>query len=381
MAANRPNRGNLLAARLKERIKPVGPPQDDYWEEINRRIKEHKIIPILANSVRNDLIFNLETGDETGEESLPRPEAGAEKTIGETLAEIWAESLGYPLNDNSNLARVAMYNRVKSQDTEEAKIKYLAFVKEALLQLAGSDPQAADVVAELQSQVRELGFADLAQELGYPRFTKPEQDSLRLLARLPLSIYVTTSYYDFLERAIRLEGRKPVTQVCFWSRDTTNILPEHIPDPNFIPTPETPLVYHLFGLERYPRSLVLSEDDYLDFLVEVTGDNDARNPFIPLRLREALAESSLILLGYRLQDWDFRILFRGIINSRFSNLRPFGLIIQIKPEDTGIVNVQEVRRYLTEYFEPAQFKVEWNSADEFIRRMWEEWNQWRQCQE
>ena len=57
------------------------------------------------------------------------------------------------------------------------------------------------------------------------------------------------------------------------------------------------------------------------------------------------------------------------------------MIIQLKPEETGIVNVQEVRNYLTEYFEPSQFKVEWDSTETFIRKMWEEWNRWRQAQE
>jgi hypothetical protein len=52
---------------------------------------------------------------------------------------------------------------------------------------------------------------------------------------------------------------------------------------------------------------VLTEDDYLDFLVKVSWDNTV----IPPRIAEALTDSSLLLLGYHLQDWDFRVMFRG----------------------------------------------------------------------
>jgi hypothetical protein len=376
MTLNRPSRASLLAERLN-RFKPAVQAQEDYWSEISRRIEKQKVIPILANAVRNDLIFLPEDDGSQAAGSAPAGD-GPAATVDETLAETWAGSIGYPLEDASDLARVALYNRVKSQDTESAKIKYLTFLKNALLTIAKSDPRSAGVVEELEGQVQDLGFADLVQELGYPVFKDPlQQDSLRLLARLPLSIYVTTSYYDFLERAILKEGRTPITQVCFWSGDEAGLRPEHRLPPNFVPGPENPLVYHLFGLECYPQTLVLSEDDYLDFLVAMVQDTDAQNPLIPLYLREALAESSLVLLGYRLRDWDFKVLFRGIISAHSTALRPFGLIIQMKPEVGGIANLADIQNYLKEYFGPAKFMVEWDSADDFIHRIWEEWNLWR----
>ena len=50
-----------------------------------------------------------------------------------------------------------------------------------------------------------------------------------------------------------------------------------MPDPLYEPTPEAPLVFHLFGLERFPETLVLSIDDYLDVLVRVfLGEADAK---------------------------------------------------------------------------------------------------------
>jgi hypothetical protein len=243
------------------------------------------------------------------------------------------------------------------------------------------DKNVADLVAELKSQIVTRTFADVTCELDYPKFKDGQEDPLRILAKLPLHIYVTTSYYDFLERALQAEDKTPRTQVCFWAGEPRDVAPEHRADPNFVPTKDKPLVYHLHGFEKYPESIVLSEDDYLDFLVRISQDTDANAPIIPLYLREALTESSLILLGYRLQDWDFRVLFRGIINAKHSNLRRFSLAIQLDPaQQQSVENAAGAQKYLQEYFEPAKFRVEWGDTESFIKKLWQEWNKWRQSQ-
>ena len=43
-------------------------------------------------------------------------------------------------------------------------------------------------------------------------------------------------------------------------------------DPEYKPDKDNPLVYHLFGRLDIPESLVLTEDDYFDFLVGVTKE-------------------------------------------------------------------------------------------------------------
>jgi hypothetical protein len=194
---------------------------------------------------------------------------------------------------------------------------------------------------DLRSQVDAFDFSDIAHQLDYPYFADARtEDPLRLLAKLPLSVYVTTSYYDFMERALDSEGRHPRTQICFLFGEPSNVAPEHRPDPDIVLTPERPLVYHLHGFERYPESLVLSEDDYLGFLARVSEEGkDTKMPFVPLYLSDALAVSSLILLGYRLHDWDFRVLFRGIIRAKKgaemyrSAQGKFGLAIQLDPKE------------------------------------------------
>jgi hypothetical protein len=360
------------------------PREADFWEELDLRIQRGQVIPILGNSVRNDRIFDVDHDYDLGlADGKPHPRA-TQLNVEEELAEIWAEGIGYPLPDKHRLARVAVYNQVKSRDRAEAKRKYLRFLKECLLGIAAGDDRVADQVDELGSQVGSLSFSHIASTLGYPRFTQGCPDPLRLLARLPLPIYVTTSYYDFMERALYAEGRSPRSQICVWwvdpaDRQAVDLSAEHITDPGFVPSPENPLVYHLNGFEEYPESLVLSEDDYLDFLVRVSEEGkDSEAPLIPLYLSAALAQSSLLLLGYRLQDWDFRVLFRGLIKAKSTSLRKFSVAIQLDPlEQREITNSKEARRYLKDYFRTENFEVEWGSTDSFVQKLCQQWDEWR----
>ena len=360
---NKRSRGSLLEA-LRQKNKSQGDQLDR--SEIFQRIRDGKMIPIVSNAMTFEKIFNVTT--DTPDESI-------DSFIGRT----WADLIGYPLKDNFTLARVALYNRVKSRDPEQAKRQYITFLKQIIIELGKTDEKLGDVAKELEGQLNELSFTGIASDLSYPVYPDADNDPLRLLARLNLPIYITTSYFDFLERAIIAEGRTPFTQVCFWSGDESNVLPEHKTNPNFVPSPETPLVYHLYGLEKYPRTLVLSEDDYLSYLVEVTKELNPSKPILPLYLVDALKSMSLILLGYNLQDWDFRVLYRGIIKPGLSNLRSFGLIVQLEPGKSGIAgNPEEANRYLKEYFEDADFKVEWGDSYQYLNGLWKEWNKWTQ---
>ena len=146
-----------------------------------------------------------------------------------------------------------------------------------------------------------------------------------------------------------------------------------------MPTPANPLVYHLYGLEDYPQSLVLSEEDYLNFLIRVTEDTNVQNPIVPLVLRRALADSQLLLLGYRKREWDFRVLLKFLSKHRRMEFTPPGLIVQLKER---IIQSNEERslHYLEQYFERNRFKVAWGTYESFINTLWNEWQKYFQGQ-
>jgi hypothetical protein len=365
-------------------------------------------LPILGGSIRLKRIFGLEHVDvqATGNDAQPAGDSAGtapERTRGEDqaaagqaedsntepesqilmdLSELWAEKLGYPLQESRNLAGVAQYNKVISKDSQQEKTRFLDFLKDSILELAQTyDPSVQDLVPKLRLEHRSnnLSFADIVTELDYPRYTD-RIDPLRILARFRLPIYVTTSCFDFVERALKAEGARNVrTQFCLWNMDEDQVAPEFRPDPGYVPTRDEPLVYHLFGLEKCPQSLVLSEDDYLDFVLALAKDVDTEKRLIPLQLRRQLEESSLLLMGFRLADWEFRVLFRGLINLLHGGLREanksYSIAIQLDPRHQEPVSDEAgARLYLQQYFEKSRFQVVWTSTDQYIQSLWTYWD-------
>jgi hypothetical protein len=144
-------------------------------------------------------------------------------------------------------------------------------------------------------------------------------------------------------------------------------------DPNYLPSVEQPLVYHLLGLDAVPRSLVISEDDFLDFLVTISADKG----IIPEQIKSALIVSSLVLLGYDLQDWDFRILFRGLIARQRPEQRGVSVAIQLMPsaEVDDPDEADSAQGYLERYFDKNQFQIYWGSAAGFVQDFWRRWEE------
>jgi hypothetical protein len=338
------------------------------------------VIPIVSNSFRIEQIFRDEK-DAPEQASDTAQYDDEDLTYDEQLTKVWADFIDYPMADKHNLARVAQYFLVEQKNSLQARSKYLEFLKTFFLEVAGNEEENKELVNKFRSQIKEMHFADIVREMEYPRFAPNEDDPLRLLARLPLPIYVTTSYYDFLECALEGEGKKPRTQVCFWSGEIPSARIDRYPESDFEPTAAEPIVFHLFGIESYPQTLVLSEDDFMDFLVAIAEDANTQKPMVPLRLQEVLASSPLLLLGYQLRDWDFRILFRFILNYRNKDdLTPRGMFIQLKPDRKNLANKERSLEYLSHYFDRKKFDVEWTNTDNFIKKLWSEWNKYRQGQ-
>jgi len=347
-----------------------------FWEDIMPRINQGIVIPIISNSFRVEQIFREQK--DVSEQSTNNPKSGdGHLTIYEQLTKEWANWIDYPLPDCHNLARVAQYFLVEQKDTPQARTKFLEFLKSILLTIAQDDEDYRDVVEKLKLRIPDYRFSEIVHEIDYPRFPQQIEDPLRLLAKLPLPIFFTTSYSDFLERALEAENKKPLTQVCFWSGVISSAKSEHQPNTEFVPTVTKPLVYHLYGLEDYPQTLVLSEDDYINFLISMVEDTNTQMPIVPLNLRRALSESHLILLGYELGNWDFRVLFRFILKFRKDEFSPRGMMIQLKRDEKSIGNIEKTLEYLDHYFDRKKFDVEWNSAESFINRLWDEWNLYR----
>jgi len=174
----------------------------------------------------------------------------------------------------------------------------------------------------------------------------------RLLAHLPLSLYMTTNYDMLMEDALTRD-RDPQSVVCRWnSAAAVATMPE--PD---IPKP---IVFHLHGSVSDARSLVLTEDDYLEFLTRMTDHAD----LIPETLRNAINDGAILFIGYRLADWNFRILFRQL--SRFEDVSSIAVFPSPSNDDPAKDKVQS---YLERYFGAIKVKIFWGTAAHFAAQL------------
>ena len=203
---------------------------------------------------------------------------------------------------------------------------------------------------------------------------RTDVDPFVVLASLPCRIYVCAHPWDLLADALRQAGKDPVTDVCRWRADVYD-WPESIFDtePGFVPTTERPLVYHVFGRLDVPESLVITEDDYDDFVVGVT-ENRA---LIPPPVQRALADSALMLLGFGLEERDVRVLLRTLISQEGAHkLGKYTHVAAQLDRHTGVSSPARAQRYLERYF--ARFRqpsieIFWGSVDEFSADLAEIW--------
>jgi hypothetical protein len=275
------------------------------------------------------------------------------------IAARWAETFGYPMDPTSrdSLPQVAQYVAV-DQDVSTMQRALVEHLAAEVRRRFGGILSADQSRAPLDELISAVG-----QQLGTDPVTQP----LRVLAKFPLPIFITTIFGNFLADALKEAGKDPVVEMCRWNDYLEQQPSIFDSEPDYRPTPERPLVYHLFGRLSDPDSLVLTEDDYFDYLIGVTSRND----LIPGVVRRALADSALLFLGFDLDDWDFRVLFRSIMSREGSNRRSkyAHVAAQIDPEGGRISEPDGARRYLESYFGDADISIFWGNVADFGREL------------
>ena len=285
------------------------------WDTLLSRIKDGKCTPFLGAGACHP--------------TLP---------LGGEIAQEWARKYDFPLDDSTDLVRVA---------------QFLAVDRDAMF--------PKDEIARRLKGVPSPDFKEKDEPHG-------------ALADLPLPIYITTNYDGFMVEAIKSRDKKARQEICRWNRYVRDY-PSVFEDSNFDPDDRNPVVYHLHGSARIPESLVLTEDDYLDFLVNISRDQFK----LPARIQRALTGASLLFIGYRIADWNFRVLFRSLVSYLDNSLFRGHVSVQIFPLGDEATDEKKERAlaYLDKYFRKLETRVYWGTSREFIaelRTRWENYN-------
>jgi hypothetical protein len=257
--------------------------------------------------------------------------------LGRDIATKWAAQYGYPFQDSENLPRVAQYVAIQGGPNTPKYVLKKEFEGHAV-----------------------------------PDFGNPDEPH-RLVADLRLPVYVTTNYDDFIMQALArgTPARQPRREVCQWF----NLRGRNLQmDMGYQPTPEKPLVFHLHGSLENVNSMVLTEDDYLEFLVCVSEEEN----LIPPCVSDAFTSSSLLFMGYSLDDMNFKVLFRKLSSYMRRNQSERHVSVQLAPkpnESTAefVARAQKQREYLEKHFGLQKVKVYWGTCQDFARDLRARW--------
>ena len=149
---------------------------------------------------------------------------------------------------------------------------------------------------------------------------------------------MTTSYDDVLENAFA-SASQPYHLLSYIAADEDEDHGKFL----HMPSDGSPQVIHepnrYLALTRDPRptivkihghvdrpigdrdSYVVTEDDYIDYVVRA-GDSQR----LPATMLTQLRQSRLLFLGFRLQDWNLRVLLRQVWSQQISKYKPWAVL-------------------------------------------------------
>lgn len=206
----------------------------------------------------------------------------------EKIADSWSKKYEYPLDNPKDISQIAQFLVIEKDDP---------IIPKRLL---------SDTIKEIETKSPNYS----TREYYYHPYS--------VLADLHQPIYITTNFDTLMEKALRDKGKNPITEFYKWDdklRDYANRAGlDSIFDNNNEPeiTPAKPLVYHLCGYAKEPRSMVLTERDYFDYIIHLNKDGIKGN--IPTLIKRSLARSSLLIVGYQLHNFYIRDILQSITN-------------------------------------------------------------------
>src|SRR5262245_17810636 len=289
------------------------------WDDLLQKIKQGKCTPIVGPEI-----------------AFGTMESRAE------LAEAWAMQLEFPFEECHDLCRVA--------------------------QFAATQTNPPDAKRAFVDRLSQRPCADLP----------PAHDPYRILATLPFPLYLTTNYDDGLVRALKdRRDRDPHRVVAAWAPNVSDDADG--PDSVLKPDVANPLVFHLFGHVGQRESLVLTEDDFLEFLVNASRPNQ-----IPAVVEKFFASTVLLFLGYRFRDFDFRILLQFIKRYLQKNIYwPYRvhLCLQVADDPHDVTPAEKqvslIRAFCKQFCERMDIALYFGTSHEFLTelsRRWREFN-------
>jgi hypothetical protein len=324
----------------------VGPPHDRFpWTGLIQKLSYGRCTAILGSGMLDHLL-------------------GPTRQAAVRLSELHR----FPLSpaDRDDLPQVAQYLNVL-QDRDFPRYEWAEYLKRHLRHTFST----ADALPD------KAGVDDLiVAAAGQLQATDPTE-AHTLLATLPFPLYVTTNADSVLYRSLKKQGKKPRVGVFAPGRRADDIprrvrraAGEDAEDRRPVDdlTETEPMVYYLYGHWVIPETPVLSEDDYFDFLLQVHAAGDK----IPRFVEDRLVDTTLVFLGFRLEEWDFRVLIRSInaLEGSPKLKSHVAVAVQIDPASSRFVDPASAREFLEKSIQLGKgTSVYWGKTEDFLKEL------------
>lgn len=274
---------------------------DDTLQYIADKIAEHQCILFLGAAVHSPSPDGYPC-------VYPREKC---PPTGRALSELLADKSDFTDQDRTNLQRVSQYFESKR------KSRYVL--------------------------VEEIGKA-----INVGREPSP---ILRALARLEFPIVITTNYDHLYEMALDEKARQenPAAKpgesfdTCIYNPNNTG--KAKTKDCSSTPDPKRPYLLKMHGDVKEPQSIVVTDEDYIQFVLRMSD----KHPYHPVgkNVLTHLIRWPTLFIGYRLTDYNLRLLFKTLRWHLDAAQIPPTYAIDLKP-DALIRDIYENQlRYIT----------------------------------
>ncbi|MFT5165921.1 MAG: hypothetical protein ACI8P3_001152 [Saprospiraceae bacterium] len=206
--------------------------------------------------------------------------------IGPSLAEVEKDGQMVPMAEELSKYLADFLDQEKVEYDQNAKDK-LTYIALRFLSIKGA---------------RRVDLEDLTKDF-IQQNCKKIPETYQWLAKLPFNIFINTNTDDYMQRALREEGKQPLDLYYNFRRDTASTI-----DFDKV-NAQNPLVYNLFGAMTETESLVITEDDQLEFIRNIVKDD----PRIPEEILGQFDDrKTYLFFGFNLENWQFRLLLDGL---------------------------------------------------------------------
>jgi hypothetical protein len=286
---------------------------DEHFEKVAHYLADGELVPLLGAAVN--------VCDRGAEEHY---EYDRNLPSGSELSELLAAEYEYPVGraDRANLLRVAQYAQARLRHSEEEHR-----LRDSLHRIFRAHYGPTSVHRFLANV--------------------PERTGTHMLA-------LTTNYDDALEQAFEAAG-EPFSVIFYrasregrcWLRHGREAEAEVIPRPETytgISLHDRSVILKVHGaVDRSERrsfndSYVISEDHYIDFLATTRLET-----LVPKALLVPLLNSALLFLGYRLKDWNLRVILHELWSNRDFGYPAWAVHREVDEVDAAIWRSRSVK--------------------------------------